>query len=290
MGRWDITANQKMKRFYVFVVTLFTFISTMNAATISLAVMDFKPGSSKADNLEGLSDMLINSLYDSGNYEIVERGQINYALKELGLQGKSLSVADLTKMGEYLKVSHVLVGTVNFIATGNSSEVGFLEGEYNIDVRIVDVKTSRIVATAGVTKNSSQTYRSLMPDLASQLSRKINTTTVPCLQGYLYVYPEKLGTSTLSGAKDKIKHLNACNSFGRNNWRLPTTDELKMIAQNLSVLNYEIEGEYGYAFSSGVTYKGVQHYYIYDLKRRYLTSYSYEDLGSRWVILVSTQE
>ena len=66
-----------MKRFYVFVVTLFTFISVMNAATISLAVMDFKPGSSKTDNLEGLSDMLINSLYDSGNYEIIERGQIN---------------------------------------------------------------------------------------------------------------------------------------------------------------------------------------------------------------------
>lgn len=290
MGLWDITANQKMKRFYVFVVTLFTFISIMNAATISLAVMDFKPGSSKADNLEGLSDMLINSLYDSGNYEIVERGQINYALKELGLQGKSLSVADLTKMGEYLKVSHVLVGTVNFIATGNSSEVGFLEGEYNIDVRIVDVKTSRIVATAGVTKNSSQTYRSLMPDLASQLSRKINITTVPCLQGYLYVYPEKLGKSTLSGANDKIKHLNACNSFGRNNWRLPTNDELQMIAQNLSILNYEIDDQYGYAFSSDETYKGVRHYYIYALKGRFLSSYSYDDLGSRWVILVSTKE
>lgn len=286
---------EKMKKIYLLVFAFSISISMLNAATISLAVMDFKPGSSKTDNLEGLSDMLINSLYDSGNYEIIERGQINYALKELGLQGKTLSIADLTKMGQYLKVSHILVGTVNFIPTGNSSEVGFLEGEYNIDVRIVDVKTSRVVATAGVTKNSSQTYRSLMPDLASQLSQKININTVPCLQGYLYVYPEYLGYSTKSGAEDKIKHLNACNSFGRNNWRLPTIDELRMIVDNLSILNYEVTS--GYAFSSTYDHYDEDNDYdsyntyhkYYDFNKGYTRKTRSNQLGSMLVILVSTK-
>lgn len=258
-------------------------------ATIQLAVMDFKPGSSKSDNLEGLSDMLINSLYESGDYEIVERSQINYALKELNIQGQNLSVSQLTQLGKYLKVSHVLVGTVNFIATGNSSDPGFLEGEYNIDVRIVDVKSSRIIATAGVTKNSSQTYRSLMPDLASQLSKKINASTIPCIQGYLYVYPENLGKSSYAGANDKIKYLNAQNAFGRNNWRLPTIDELKMIAENLNLLNYDIGS--GAAFSSDKKYYAqyATDYYIYYLKEKKSDMAELKNIGERLVILVSTK-
>ena len=263
---------------------------TMINATISLAVMDFKPGSSKADNLEGLSDMLINSLYESGNYDIVERSQINYALNELGLQGKYLSTADLTRMGKYLKVSHVLVGTVNFIPTGNSSDPGFIEGEYNIDVRIVDVNSSRVVATAGVTKNSSQTYRSLMPELASQLSQKINASTLPCIQGYLYVYPEYLGKSSYDGAYDKIKHLNAVNAMGRNNWRLPTIDELKMIANNKQILSYEITGD---AFSSEIIYpryNGDPYYYkYYNFVKNEENSDRGSYLGEKWVVLVSTK-
>lgn len=273
-----------MKKIFLCLL-LSTMAFTMINATMSLAVMDFKPGSSKANNLEGLSDMLINSLYESGNYDIVERSQINSALKELQLQGKDLSTADLTKMGQYLKVSHVLVGTVNFIPTGNSSDPGFVEGEYNIDVRIVDVKSSRVVATAGVTKNSSQTYRSLMPELASQLSSKLSASSLPCIQGYLYVYPESLGCTTLYGAKEKIKHLNAVNSFGRNDWRLPTIEELKLIANNKQILSYEISG---CAFSS---------------EKKYYTSYSsdpkwydfvknqesYGSPGEFWVILVATK-
>ncbi|MBQ0076472.1 MAG: hypothetical protein KBS69_04985 [Bacteroidales bacterium] len=276
-----------MKKLFLSLL-LSTMAFTMINATISLAVMDFKPGSSKANNLEGLSDMLINSLYESGNYDIVERSQINSALKELQLQGKDLSTADLTKMGQYLKVSHVLVGTVNFIPTGNSSDPGFVEGEYNIDVRIVDVKSSRVVATAGVTKNSSQTYRSLMPELANQLSSKLNTNSLPCIQGYLYLYPEDLGCSSLDGTTDKIKHLNAVNAYGRKNWRLPTIDELKLIANNKHILGYEVTGD---VFSNNInTYSGTYYYRYYSFDNNVDRESQRRDLGEKRIILVSTKE
>lgn len=219
-----------MKR--IVLLLLATLIYTGVNAQISIAVMEFKPGSNMNSNLDGLSDMLINSLFDSGNYDIVERSQIEYALKELGIQGKNLSVAQLTKLGEYLKVDNVLVGTVNFIVTGNSSDPGFQVGEYNIDVRIVDVKTSKVIATAGVVKSSDQTYRSLMPDLARQLSRKLTATSIPKLQGYLYVYPEFLGNVTYGGAMDLVEHLNSINAYGRKNWRIPTLDEARLIVHS----------------------------------------------------------
>lgn len=213
----------------ILLVFLTVLISTAVNAQITLAVMDFKPGSNMNSNLDGLSDMLINSLFDSGNYDIVERSQIESALTELGIQGKNLSVTQLTKLGEYLKVDNVLVGTVNFIATGNSADPGFQTGEYNIDVRIVDVKTSRIIATAGVVKDCNQTYRSLMPELARQLSGKLMTASIPKLQGYLYVYPERMSYITYQGAMDLVRHLNSINAYGKNSWRVPTEDEARSI-------------------------------------------------------------
>ena len=238
-----IVIHPKMKKLLL-ALSLLLFSFAVNAQ-MSLAVMEFRPGSNMESNLSGLSDMLINSLFDSGNYDIVERSQIDHALNELNLQGKTQSVAELTRLGEYLKVDYVLVGTVNFIVTGNSSDPGFREGEYNIDVRIVNVKTARIVATAGVVKKSAQTYRSLMPDLAKQLNEKLNVSAIPRIEGYLYVYPERIQGGTYDGACQKAKHLNSIAAFGKDNWRLPTPDELWMVFKSVSQIGYTLDnGQY----------------------------------------------
>ena len=278
--------DKKMKKVIICFIVLF--LTQLSFSQISLAVMEFRPGTGTDQNaVNGLADMLINSLYDSGNYDIVERSQINHALQELNLQGEYLSTADLTQIGQYLKVDNVLVGTVNFIPTGNSSDPGFVKGEYNLDVRIVNVKSSRVVATAGVTKSCDQTYRSLMPELASQLSNKLSASTLPCIQGYLYVYPEYLGKALYSGAKDKAKHLNSVNALGRSDWRLPTRDEIKMIADNLSLLNYTLDGNSCYVWSSESNPSAYSEYYVVNVKDKYTTS----DLPKyeHWVILVATR-
>jgi outer membrane protein len=152
-------------------MTLFTlstvsaqFLSTVSAQfRTKIAVMDFNPGVGvDASMVNGLSDMLISSLFDTGNFTIVERNQLNQVIKEQGFQGSNLSAGQIAQVGKILGVKAVLVGTVN--VTG---------GEYNIDVRIVDVESGEVVATAGVTKTTSKTYRDLMPPLANELAAKI---------------------------------------------------------------------------------------------------------------------
>lgn len=287
-----------MKKFFICITSLFFFQVTF--AQISIAVMDFQSGSNTTTNVSGLSDMLINSLYETGNFDIVERSQINYALQELGYQqGKNLSVTELTRMGKYLKVDYVLVGIVNFIATGNSPDPGFMEGEYNIDVRIVDVNTSRIVSTAGVTKSGNQTYRSLMPNLAGQLSQKLTASSIPCIQGYLYVYPEYLGKGTYTGAVEKADLLNRAYAGGRNTWRLPSIDELKAISENLELLKFQIDGS-GAAYSYEIKFDpwasgnggctGLECYRVYYYQLNYKeTKYNGGGKDDCWIILVSSK-
>ncbi|MDR0765453.1 MAG: OmpH family outer membrane protein [Odoribacteraceae bacterium] len=159
------------KTLLLVLMTLFTlstvsaqFLSTVSAQfRTKIAVMDFNPGVGvDASMVNGLSDMLISSLFDTGNFTIVERNQLNQVIKEQGFQGSNLSAGQIAQVGKILGVKAVLVGTVN--VTG---------GEYNIDVRIVDVESGEVVATAGVTKTTSKTYRDLMPPLANELAAKI---------------------------------------------------------------------------------------------------------------------
>ena len=52
-------------------------VGTVNAQKPKLAVMDFVAGVSLYQNdVNGLSDMLINSLFNTGRFELIERGQL----------------------------------------------------------------------------------------------------------------------------------------------------------------------------------------------------------------------
>lgn len=49
-----------------------------------------------------------------------------------------------------------------------------------------------------------------------------------CLQGFLWVYPEDLGTYT-GGPNDIISQINRQELHGRNDWRIPTENELQLM-------------------------------------------------------------
>ena len=148
-----------------------------------IAVMEFKPGIGVCTSqVNGLSDMLINSLFETQKFKIVERTQIDKIIAEQGFQKSKLSSEQVIKVGKILGVKYICVGTVNFIATDRSVEqvqTGMITGEFNLDVRITDVESGEIIATAGVTKSGSQTYRSLMPELAKEIAKKCNVQTIP---------------------------------------------------------------------------------------------------------------
>ena len=150
----------------------FAMVASAQDKKMKIAVMDFKAGVGvNADEVEGLSDMLINTLFETKKFSIVERSQLYEVLKEQNLQGE-LTVQQCVKVGRILGVESVLIGTVNFLAE-KQTVGGSTIGEYNVDIRAVDVESGEVVTTAGGTKSSGSTYRAMMEKIARQLAEKL---------------------------------------------------------------------------------------------------------------------
>ena len=146
--------------------------ATAQNKKMKIAVMDFKAGVGvNANEVEGLSDMLINTLFETKKFDIVERSQLYEVIKEQKLQGE-LTVQQCVQVGRILGVESVLIGTVNFLAEHKNYD-GSVTGEYNVDIRAVDVESGQILTTAGAAKSSSSTYRALMEKIARQLAENL---------------------------------------------------------------------------------------------------------------------
>lgn len=224
-----------MKKLVICIFTLFLSLNIYSQEKPKLAVIDFMPGIGVCESqVNGLSDMLINALFDLGKFSIIERTQIDKVFEEQGFQKSSLSSSQLTKVGEILGVNYILAGTVNFIVTDRTIEqtqTGMVTGEYNLDIRIVDVSNGEIIATAGVTKTNSQTYRSLMPTLAAEIDEKLNKANsggVINLLGFLDVTPNEFEASR-KNVKTIVRMLNNSNYCGYNNWSIPTSSEADIL-------------------------------------------------------------
>ena len=164
-----------MKKISLIIMLLLAFTMTATAQNkkMKIAVMDFKAGVGvNANEVEGLSDMLINTLYESGKFSIVERSQINQVLKEQKFQAFELTNEQLAQVGRILGVESVLIGTVNFLAEHKNID-GSMTGEYNVDVRAVDVESGEVVTTAGAAKSSGSTYRAMMEKIGRQLAANL---------------------------------------------------------------------------------------------------------------------
>ena len=164
-----------MKKFSLIIMLLMALAMTATAQNkkMKIAVMDFKAGVGvNANEVEGLSDMLINTLYESGKFSIVERSQINQVLKEQKFQASELTNEQLAQVGRILGVESVLIGTVNFLAEHKNID-GSVTGEYNVDIRAVDVESGEVVTTAGAAKSSGSTYRAMMEKIGRQLAANL---------------------------------------------------------------------------------------------------------------------
>ena len=163
-----------MKKNILFILMLvaISMSATAQNKKMKIAVMDFKAGVGvNASEVEGLSDMLINTMFETKKFDIVERSQINQVLKEQKLQG-DLTVQQCVQVGRILGVESVLIGTVNFLAEHKNYD-GSVTGEYNVDIRAVSVESGQILTTAGAAKSSGSTYRALMERIARQLAENL---------------------------------------------------------------------------------------------------------------------
>lgn len=169
-----------MKKVSLIIMLLMAFAMAATAQNkkMKIAVMDFKAGVGvNVNEVEGLSDMLINTLFETKEFDIVERSQINQVLKEQKFQSSELTNDQLAQVGRILGVESVLIGTVNFLAEHKNLD-GSMTGEYNVDIRAVDVESGQILTTAGAAKSSGSTYRAMMEKIARQLAENLTGGTV----------------------------------------------------------------------------------------------------------------
>ncbi|MDR1349036.1 MAG: CsgG/HfaB family protein [Prevotellaceae bacterium] len=240
------TTSKKLGKTVMVAVTAMFIVSAANAQKPKLAVMDFMAGVGLYQNdVNGLSDMLINSLFNTGRFELIERGQLSELIGETNLQKSSLSAGQLQQLA-IKGVNFLLLGTVNL--TG---------GEYNIDVRVVDVGTGQLYSTAGVTKLSGQTYRDMMPKLANELATKlpqIVTAAVTITPVTVTPIPKKYSIDELEAIGFRFRTYNYEGSIKLNECKILSGDVSNGLVlftdnkgqHNQNYLAYFVNGKFAY--------------------------------------------
>ena len=226
-----------MKKLFSFCLLCLLAVSAMAQRA---AVMEFKAGVgiSQAD-VDGLS-AIFTTYFRPAGYTMIERTQIDRVIDEQGFQRSSLTEDQMVRIGEILNVSKIVVGDVNIAM-----------GQYNVDVRVVNVEGGTIAATEGATF-AGTSYRETMKSLAQKLAAQIAigeesivspqpaptppapTPPAPTpivLYGYLKVFPNDLGTFDAE-PHQVISRLNQSQQFGYGSWRLPTNEELALMRAN----------------------------------------------------------
>ena len=227
----------------------FLFVMGVTALTMQAqryAVLEFQAakGISPSD-VDGISDMFLTYFNPQG-YTGVDRGQLNEILAQQNLQHSDVTEEIAVRIGRINNISKVVLG-----------KVSRLGGGYQVDVRVVDVESSRIYAKDGETVTGN--FRAGVSALAKRLASKIairqsspvpprtttttssprKRTSVETLYGYLKIFPNELGTFQ-SEPTSVIAQINKQAQHGYNNWRIPTDEELSLLKAN----NYLGSGNY----------------------------------------------
>lgn len=228
-----------MKKLISFLLMCIVALS-MNAQRC--AVLEFKAGAgiSQAD-VDGISAIFITYFRPAG-YTMVERTQIDKAIDEQGFQRSKMTESQMVRIGQILNVSKIVVGDVNVVM-----------GQYNVDVRVINVESGTIAATDGATFTASS-YRATMQKVAQNLAGQIaisagSAVTGSSSQNSKYVdlgLPSGTLWKNQNEAGGHYSYDQAMVKFGNN---LPTQDqlnELKNSCQWIWIGNgYKVKGPNG---------------------------------------------
>ena len=215
------------------------FLLAVSAMAQRAAVMEFKAGVgiSQAD-VDGISGIFTTYFRPAG-YTMIERTQIDRIIEEQRMQRSAMTESQMVRVGQLLNLSKIVIGDVNVVM-----------GQYNVDVRVINVESGTIAATEGATFAGSS-YREVMKNLAQKLAGQIaisagptvsaqptpssptpkTRTKVETVYGYLHVFPNELGVFQ-SVPTNVISNINNQGMHGYDEWRVPTNEELSLLRAN----------------------------------------------------------
>lgn len=154
--------NYETMKTKALLLTLMAMIGLSVSAQPRIAVLDFNAGVQVSQNdVDGLS-AIFNTYFEPAGYTVVERTRVSRIIEEQNMQGGRLTEKEMVKLSEILNVPVIVIGDVNKAM-----------GQYNIDVRAVNVETGAILAKDGAEWAEGTSYRSMMRALAERLSKDI---------------------------------------------------------------------------------------------------------------------
>ncbi len=141
-------------------------VYSQDNSKITIAIMDFQntSGNHDLDYLQkAIPEMLITNLAKSGKLNIVERGRLQDAIREmeLGMSG----IVDQSKAAELGRA----VGA-NAIIVGSYLEISKM---IRINARLIDVKTSKVLKAESVQGRTGKEIFDLMDKLAQSIENQL---------------------------------------------------------------------------------------------------------------------
>lgn len=184
------------------------------------AVMEFKAGVgiSQAD-VDGISGIFTTYFRPAG-YTMIERTQIDRIIEEQRMQRSAMTESQMVRVGQLLNLSKIVIGDVNVVM-----------GQYNVDVRVINVESGSIVATEGATFAGSS-YREVMKNLAQKLAGQIAIKAGPIVDGTVSQSSEYVDLGLPSGTLWKSKnekglYYNAKEAVERFGNQLPNREQVE---------------------------------------------------------------
>lgn len=220
-----------MKRLLTLFCALLLVTSLSAQRSQRIAVFEFEPGANiKKEEVDGISSIFTTFFQPTG-YTLVDRTEIDKILHEQGVQYQQITENQKTQLGKIHNISKMVFGTINIA-----------NGEYNVDVKVVDVLHSDVVATDGCHIPLKTSYRESIKRLATSLAKKVaalpisdndvrERTGVEVVLDYLKVYPTELGEYSYEPTQ-VIKQINLQHKYDYDTWRIPTTEELDLLRNN----------------------------------------------------------
>ncbi|AFY44384.1 CsgG/HfaB family protein [Nostoc sp. PCC 7107] len=191
------TANQPVSPVYFANSSTFN-LKDNNKEKPRIAVLDFDY-SNVSDNwiwwwntsAKGVSDILVNKLFESGNFRVIERSKLEAILAEqnLGASGR-IDASTAAKIGKILGVDTILIGSItefNIERGGGGVSIfgvavggGKTSANVKLNVRLVNTSSAEIMAVAEGNGKSSDgegavSIRGVSVDTSSRKEAKLLT-------------------------------------------------------------------------------------------------------------------
>lgn len=154
--------NHRLFKLLLLPIIIITITSSNSYSTArtrdTAAVMDLRANNCPDTLARAATDMLVNRIYSTGLFTIVERTQIELILKEQGFQMTGCTDEGCAvKIGKLLSVRKIFIGSLNRIEN------------YNLNVRIVDVASGRVESSYEAPARDSKGLESAMESVVRRM-------------------------------------------------------------------------------------------------------------------------